>query len=950
MQKPHKFTSKSSLRIASYNCKYFKSSRNEILELCRNNDIVLLQETWLLQCDLYLLNNLSSDHYAQGISSVNTEDKIHTGRPYGGLAILWHKRLGTESEVIILPGENRIMGLELKFQSLDIMIYNVYLPYCCSDNVQDFNDYLLHLSGIIEAADTPYVYCIGDFNADVKRAHQFGQKLRSFCVNENLCLADVERLPADTFTYQNISQDTKSWIDHILCPESANKILEEVSVDHTYITSDHFPITMNIRVQSAHYVENTNIDTTRIVSKRVKWSKCSRNEILQYAEHTRTNLELIQSEIPLSLCDDVTCRNPEHISGIERLYSGISSALVESSTCLLRNGTCKNYYKSEWTEEVSRHYSEARSAFLRWRQCGSARNIPEYIQMISTRATFKRILRKSKRNVEQNSANNMAKNLMNKDKREFWQSVQELRKNKNETQVTNIDNVSGNNNICGMWMAHYNGLLNSTKDDKNKEYVLNSIDPALDRYDLRKDGFKLTEIDEAIKALKVGKAPDCDDVQAEHFKYADKSVIHLLCLLFNASIVHSYLPVSLMNATVTPIVKDKRGDVTDKDNYRPITITTVTSKLLESIICNKFTDQLYTSDHQFGFKRHHSTDMCVFALKETISYYLSNNTPVYTAFMDVSKAFDKVNHWVLYSKLLKRGIPSSIVRLLVKWYSSQNFYVKWADHLSSSFNVSNGVRQGGVMSPILYNVFIDDLSVRLDNTYSGCYRNEQVFNHLFYADDSVLLAPSPHALQDLLDICQAYAEECDITYNAKKTKCMLFTPPSRGHVLIPKLHLNGKQLKWKIKQEYLGIVIYDDLYDDSDIQRQIKGIYARGNWIVRKFNACTADVKVQLFKTYIMNVYGAALWCKYSGDKLSQLETAYNKVFRLLFRIKKRETSVSYMNLRIDSFKVFFRKHVYSFTLRIAKSNNNLIRKTADAYSFYSTSLLYCQWQRVLYL
>ena len=99
-----------------------------------------------------------------------------------------------------------------------------------------------------------------------------------------------------------------------------------------------------------------------------------------------------------------------------------------------------------------------------------------------------------------------------------------------------------------------------------------------------------------------------------------------------------------MNANVSPIVKDKKGDVTDKDNYRPITITTVSSKLLESLICNRFSDMLYTSDHQFGFKSNHSTDMCVFVLKETINHYMSSNTPVYTAFMDVSKAFDKVNH------------------------------------------------------------------------------------------------------------------------------------------------------------------------------------------------------------------------------------------------------------------------------------------------------------------
>ena len=104
-------------------------------------------------------------------------------------------------------------------------------------------------------------------------------------------------------------------------------------------------------------------------------------------------------------------------------------------------------------------------------------------------------------------------------------------------------------------------------------------------------------------------------------------------------------------------------------------------------------------------------------------------------FLDASKAFDRVEHWSLFKKLIDRNVPLVVVRLLVHWYRQQTLCVKWGRNTSSFFTVTNGVRQGGILSPFLFTLYVDDLSHRLNNSKVGCHINNVCINHLFYADD-----------------------------------------------------------------------------------------------------------------------------------------------------------------------------------------------------------------------
>ena len=241
-----------------------------------------------------------------------------------------------------------------------------------------------------------------------------------------------------------------------------------------------------------------------------------------------------------------------------------------------------------------------------------------------------------------------------------------------------------------------------------------------------------------------------DSLSAEHLLYASPEIHTLLAICFNAFIVHGFLPSSLTDSVIIPIVKDKCKNISDIGNYRPIALSSVLSKVFELILLSKLNSYFCTTDYQFGFKSNHSTDLCIYTLKEVIDFYHSQSMSIYMCFMDASKAFDRVNHWTLFKKLIDRGTPLIFVRIIMQWYTTQKACVRWGSALSDNFLITNGVRQGGILSPLFFNVYMDCLSESLSNTQTGCNVGGVMINHLMYADDMVIISPSAKGLQRLV--------------------------------------------------------------------------------------------------------------------------------------------------------------------------------------------------------
>ena len=232
-------------------------------------------------------------------------------------------------------------------------------------------------------------------------------------------------------------------------------------------------------------------------------------------------------------------------------------------------------------------------------------------------------------------------------------------------------------------------LLNCVTTDINKLYVLSKINK------INEKGISVSPmvVQNAIKKLKLGKSSGHDGLSAGHFKFADRSMCFYLSILFTSIISHGYIPDNFMKTVLLPIIKSKTGDIHDVNNYRPISLVTSCSKLFELILLDIIDMYIQTTENQFGFKSKHATDMCIFTIKNIIDYYRRQKSPVFSCFLDASKAFDRVNHWTLFSKLINCKVPLLLVRVIVYWYRTQLFYIRWGPHMSDSFKISNGVRQ-----------------------------------------------------------------------------------------------------------------------------------------------------------------------------------------------------------------------------------------------------------------
>ena len=189
-------------------------------------------------------------------------------------------------------------------------------------------------------------------------------------------------------------------------------------------------------------------------------------------------------------------------------------------------------------------------------------------------------------------ADSLARKLQKNNVNDFWKEIKSINNCKTPL-PSNIDGVSGLEEISQLWRQRYSELLNCVKSDL---FIVDNVEFNNDVI------VTPAEVQEAMVKLKENKSCGLDNITAEHIKYAGQKLCPLLAMCYTGLLVHGVLPDSMLSVVLVPVIKDKVGKINSSDNYRPIALASVLSKILEIVLLDRIKKYVWTTDNQFGFK------------------------------------------------------------------------------------------------------------------------------------------------------------------------------------------------------------------------------------------------------------------------------------------------------------------------------------------------------------
>ena len=267
---------------------------------------------------------------------------------------------------------------------------------------------------------------------------------------------------------------------------------------------------------------------------------------------------------------------------------------------------------------------------------------------------------------------------------------------------------------------------------------------------------------------------------------------------------HTHIYIGIIN----PIFKT--GKMTMPENYRKITPLSSLGKLFDSILNMRlcFCKEVLQSENpwQNGFKRGTQSTDNLFILNSVVGKYQAQKRPVYMCFVDFKSAFDYINRHALLFKLISQGYNGKFLKLMQDLFKKARSKVKWNMETSEMFDNIYGVLQGGVISPSLFKLYIDDMCQYLGDSM-GVTVGGTLINHLLFADDLGLMSETSIGLQRVIHKLEIYCHRWHMSLNIFKTKVIVFNEGSQMCRDVANFTFEGKYIEQVDSYKYLGLII-----------------------------------------------------------------------------------------------------------------------------------------------
>ena len=406
-----------------------------------------------------------------------------------------------------------------------------------------------------------------------------------------------------------------------------------------------------------------------------------------------------------------------------------------------------------------------------------------------------------------------------------------------------------------------------------------------------------TELFDIFKSLK-DSAPGYDEMKLFPLKSALEYFVYPLSYVCNLSMQQGVFPQELKIANVVPLYK--KDDSMVFSNYRPVSLLTSLSKVFEKVMYNRLISFLnkykILYKYQFGFRKDHSTYLALMCLMDKLIKCLENGEHVVGVFLDFSKAFDTVDHDILMTKLYHYGIRDNALNWFKSYLSNREQFVTYNKSKSSMKTIKCGVPQGSILGPVLFLLYINDLSTLCDKVFS-----------IFFADDSNLfksdknLSVIEEVLNSELEQISMWLKANKLYMNVSKTQYMIFSG-RRAVELSFDLHIEGNKLNCVDKSKFLGVII-DNKLSWKDHVSYIAMKVSKGIGIVTKARHFLSHKS--LLSLYYSFVYPHISYCNHiwgnaAATYINRLTVLQKRVIRIITGVPPRTPSAPlYAKLKV---------------------------------------------------
>ena len=550
---------------------------------------------------------------------------------------------------------------------------------------------------------------------------------------------------------------------------------------------------------------------------------------------------------------------------------------LEKHVIVIKSGLSNKRRKMKkpwWTDELSHLWNDMCKAESEWKKCRGPQKANSKCIMKSKQKVFDRVYQKEKRQYWKKSQEKLLE-MQSHDPQEFWKYIGQLgvakeRKENIPWEVINNDGSvsSDRREVLLKWANDFQGLLNPDVESatltcdttQGQGEHQNLIDTGLN------DPVSLLDVRKALHKAKLGRATGFDQIPVETLK--SDTAVKFLHRLFHVCFEQGITPSLWSKGIINPIPKNSSNDPRDPLSYRGITLASSVYKLYCCVLNDRLVNWAEINqliiDEQNGFRKKRSCVDQLSTITQIIETRKQQRKSTFTVFIDFSKAYDRVNRELLWSKLSHMGLTGKMLQALQQIYQDVQCCVRINGIYSDWFQVSCGLKQGCLISPILFNLYINDLAVEIKQSGKGVDIDGERIALLMFADDIVCLAENEMDLQAILDIVYLWCNRWKMKINVEKTKVVHFRGKSVAqtqHVF----HIGDSVLEVVQRYKYLGLILTETL-DYSVTATMVAQAAGRAlGLLIAKSKASGGmpyNVFSHLYDTLVQPVinYGAAVW------------------------------------------------------------------------------------------